>query len=98
MGAHRVELGEATYTDARPPLRGAMMSYPVLIRGAPILALQHPSGMVRQGIVSEPPEVRMVMRLEQQRRPPNQGCWLVKEVLDVRHAFAGDMGNSGVGG
>lgn len=69
-----------------------------MIQGASVYALQHPSGMERQGVSAAPPVSHMVIRLEQQRRPPQQGCWLVREVLDVRHAFAGDLGNAGVGG
>eukprot|EP00977_Amphora_coffeiformis_P012827 scaffold3240_cov187-Amphora_coffeaeformis.AAC.22 len=98
MGAHRIDFGEGTYTGAHPPMRGAMVSFAVEIQVAPVLAVQHPSGMERKGVVATPAAVHMVLRLEQQRRPPNQGCWLVREVLDVRHAFAGDMGNAHVGG
>lgn len=98
MGATRVELGMCTYTPAKPPLRGALASFPVDIYGAPVLALQHMSGIVRAGVAKEPPITNMVIRLEQQRRPPDLGCWLVCEILDVRHAFAGDMGNAHVGG
>jgi hypothetical protein len=53
--------------------------------------------MERNGVAEQPPVTHMVLRVEEQRRPPDQGCWLVREVLDVRHAFAGDMGND-VGG
>lgn len=98
MGATRVELGNATFTPAQPPLRGALASFPVAITGASVLSMQYPSGIDRQGITSLLPKTYMVVRLEQQRRPPEQGCWLVKEVLDVRHAFAGDLGNAHVGG
>ena len=99
MGARRVDIGmeDATYTPAQPPFRGALTSIPVTIHGAAILSLQHASGMERNG-VAEPPVTQMVIRLEEQRRPPLQGCWLVREVLDVRYAFAGDMGNAHVGG
>lgn len=97
MGATRVVLGEGTYTAAKPPLRGALYSFPVAIEGAPILAVQHTSGMDKTG-VSLPPITNMVIRLEQQRRPPHQNCWMVREILDVRMAFAGDMGNAHVGG
>lgn len=97
MGAYRIDLGTVTVTPARPPTRGALASFPIIIQGAPILALQHPSGMNRTGVMV-PPEIRMVMRLEKQRRPPLQDCWLVRDVLDIRHAFAGDMGNAHVGG
>jgi len=97
MGAYRVDIGEGTYTPSHPPLRGALASFPIGIQQAPIFAVNYMSGMERPGVAA-PPETHMVMRLEQQRRPPLQGCWLVREVLDVRHAFAGDMGNAGVGG
>ena len=97
MGASRVELGECTLTPAKAPLRGALASFPVQIYGAPILAVQHLSGMERRGI-ADVPVTQMVIRLEQQRRPPNQDCWLISEILDVRMAFAGDMGNAHVGG
>ena len=97
MGASRVELGECTYTPAKAPLRGALASFPVQIYCAPVLAVQHLSGMQRGGI-ADPPVIQMVIRLEQQRRPPNQDCWLISEILDVRMAFAGDMGNAHVGG
>ena len=99
MGASRVtvRLEEATMIDAKPPLRGAMWTAPVDIHGAPVLSLQHPSGIHRSGIATAPPITNMVLRLEQQRRPPYQGCWMVREILDVRHAFAGDLGNAHVG-
>ena len=97
MGAHRVSVGQGTFTPAQPPLRGALVSFPVEIQVAKVLSVQYPSGIQRSGVF-DPPSVHMVMRLEQQRRPPNQGCWLVREILDVRHAFAGDMGNAHIGG
>jgi hypothetical protein len=98
MGASRIDVGEGTLTKAQPPLRGAIMSYPVAITGSPVSSLQYLSGFQRGGVAMSPPQTNMVLRLEQQRRPPNQDCWLVKEIMDVRHAFAGDMGNAGVGG
>ena len=97
MGASRVELGLGTYIPAKAPTRGALVSFPVQIFGAPVLALQYPSGLLRSGIAQEPPTTDMVIRLEQQRRPPYLDCWLIYEILDVRHAFAGDMGNAHVG-
>ena len=33
-----------------------------------------------------------VVQLQQERRPPLQGMWLIREITDVRHAFAGDAG------
>jgi hypothetical protein len=95
MGAKIVNLGEAsTLTPARPPTRGALISFPVQITGADVLTVQYQSGIARGGVAAAPPVTHMVVRLEQQRRPPFQHCWLVREVLDVRYAFAGDMGNA----
>lgn len=101
MGAHRVDMdtqGGGTYTAAQPPLRGALVSFPIQIQVAPVRTVQYPSGLQRPGVLASVPTLHMVMRLEQQRRPPYQHCWLVREVLDVRYAFAGDMGNAHVGG
>uniref|UniRef100_A0A7S1Z2H3 Tim44-like domain-containing protein n=1 Tax=Trieres chinensis TaxID=1514140 RepID=A0A7S1Z2H3_TRICV len=97
MGATRIEVGEGTLTP-KTQTRGDLVSFPVKVHGAAVLAFQHSSGLIRDRVGEEPPITDMVMRLEQQRRPPMQGCWLVREVLDVRHAFAGDMGNAHVGG
>lgn len=97
MGASTIIVGEETITPAKPPLRGSIASFPILIKTADVLSVRYMSGMDKNG-VSLPPEIQMVLRLEQQRRPPMQGCWLVREVLDVRHAFAGDLGNAGVAG
>jgi hypothetical protein len=62
MGATYITLGEPTYLPAQPPSRGAIMSFPIMIRGHPSLCLQHPSGLQRSGIASKPPETKMVMR------------------------------------
>ena len=32
------------------------------------------------------------VQLQQERRPPLSGCWLIRDVVDVRYAFAGDSG------
>lgn len=107
MGAVRIDLDwdRSTVTPAQPPHRGALASVPVEIHGATVLAEWHGSGMERRrndgdgnSAMGQPPITHMVMRLEQQRRPPYQGCWMIREILDVRHAFAGDMGNAHVGG
>jgi hypothetical protein len=98
MGAHRIEFGQSTKTAAQPPIRGAMISIPIRVTPTMLALVQHFSGMVRNGVASELPTRSMIMRLEQQRRPPNQDCWLVKELVDVRYVFAGDMGNAGVAG
>jgi hypothetical protein len=97
MGATRLDVGDVTLTPAHPPARGALASVPIVIHGAPVLSVQHASGMARSGVASSPPTTHTVMRLEEQRRPPLQACWMVREIMDVRHAFAGDMGNSHVG-
>lgn len=96
MGARKIAFGEATKTPAHPPLRGGLYSVPVTVEGAPILSVRYPSGLDRSGVAS-PPQTQMILRLEEQRRPPQQGCWLVKEIMDPYHAFDGDLGNSGVG-
>jgi len=96
MGAQSVDLdtAAATYTPAQPPHRGALASLGVTLTGSSLLRLQHASGLPRWGgVTAEAPRRHMVLRLEQQRRPPLRDCWLVREVLDVRYAFAGDMGN-----
>ena len=100
FGAARIALGPGTLTPspaATFAVRGALLSFPVQIDGAPILSVCYASGLDRPG-VGQPPRTHMVLRLEQQRRPPHQGRWLIKEVLNVQHAFAGDMGNADVGG
>merc|ERR1740139_999657 len=99
MGATRVDVdfGGATFTPACPPTRGEMASFAVRIVGAPATTFRHSqSGIIKDGVATLPQVTEMVIRLERQRRPPVQGCWLVREVLDVRHAFAGDSGNAGV--
>lgn len=95
MGATKIELGEGTLTPGTAT-RGALVSFPAIIYGADVLGFQHPSGIIRDRV--GPPKVtKMVIRLEEGRRPPMQGCWLVREVLDVNFAFAGDMGNVDMG-
>jgi len=32
------------------------------------------------------------VQLQQERRPPMSGCWLIRDLVDVRFAFAGDAG------
>lgn len=97
MGATRLDVGDVTLTPAQPPVRGALASFTIVIHGALVLSVQYASGMARGGVASSPPTTHMVMRLEKQRRPPHQACWMVREIMDVRHAFAGDMGNAHVG-
>lgn len=97
MGAKRIEFGEATFTPSLSATRGDLVSYPIVIYGSDVLSFQHSSGFIKNSI-GAPPVTNMVMRLEKQRRPPLQNCWLVKELQDVNDFFAGDMGNAHVGG
>lgn len=98
MGATRIVVGEGTVTRSAGPARGDMISFPVKVHGSMALSFRHPSGMMKDGVSLTPPVTDMVLRLERNRRPPLQDCWLVREVLDVRYAFQGDMGNIHVGG
>ena len=98
MGATRIDIGEGTLTSSVSATRGDIFSYPVTVHGSLALSFRHSSGFIKDGVSAVPPVTNMVVRLERNRRPPLQGCWLVREVLDVRHAFAGDMGNAHVGG
>lgn len=99
MGARRVEIdaGNATVTPGTIT-RGDLVSIPVTIYGGDVLAFQHPSGMIKDTVGQESTVNRMIIRLEKVRRPPMSDCWLIREIMDVRHFFAGDMGNAGVGG
>jgi len=93
MGARRVDVHvEDRTTTPGTMTRGDLVSIPVTVYGGDVLAFQHPSGMIKDA-VGAPKINRMVVRLEKGRRPPMQNCWLVREILDVRHVFAGDMGN-----
>lgn len=89
MGATRIEVGDGTFTSGSNT-RGDLMSYLVTIHGSTANCLQHSSGFVKDGISSTPPVTNIVVRLERNRRPPMQGCWLIREVMDVNQAFAGD--------
>merc|ERR1719491_568389 len=100
MGARRVDVGGVRDITITPgtATRGDLASVPITIYGSDVLKFQHHSGFIKDTVGREPPVQRMVMRLEKARRPPMCGCWLVREIMDVRHVFAGDMGNAGVGG
>jgi len=88
MGATRIDLGQSTKTPGTAT-RGDIVSYPVRVRGATVHAFQHRSGIIRQGIRAEPPVTNMIVRLERSRRPPNDGCWMIKDIVDVRFAKGG---------
>lgn len=88
MGATRIDLGQGT-TSPGTVTRGDIVSYPVRVRGAPVHTFQYRSGIIRQGIRAEPPVTNMIIRLERSRRPPNGGCWMIKDIADVRFAKGG---------
>jgi hypothetical protein len=90
MGATRIEL-DATDCTVCPGTknRGDIVSFHVTVYGAEVLAFQHKSGLIRDRVSPGPPRVDMVMRLEQMRRPPLTGCWLIKDIADVRYASGG---------
>jgi len=97
MGASRIGLGEPTLIKGTRT-RGDIVSFPLTITCASIYQFQHFSGKLKDGISTDPPTVHMVMRLERKRGPPDHGCFLVRELLEVRYALAGDTGNFEVGG
>ena len=88
MGATSIELGEATLSPGTST-RGDIVSFGISVHGADVLAFQHKSGMIRDRVGSGPPETKLVIRLERQRRPPTTGCWLVRDIADVRFANGG---------
>ena len=88
MGCSRIELGQPTLSPGTT-CRGDIVSYPVGVQGAPVHAFQHKSGMLRDGISAEPPVTDMIIRLERNRRPPYQGCFMIKDIADVNFAKGG---------
>lgn len=90
MGATRIELDAKDCTiSPGTKARGDIVSFHITVYGAEVLAFQHKSGMIRDRVSQGPPRVDMVIRLEQARRPPLAGSWLVKEIADVRYASGG---------
>lgn len=91
MGARRVDVGGVRDVTIIPGTanRGDLASVPITIYGSDVLTFQHHSGFIKGAVGQEPPVHQMVMRLEKARRPPMSDCWLVTEIIDVRHGFAG---------
>ena len=99
VGCSAVDIpSRPTMFEAVPPTRGAMASLVVRVRER-ALGRRFASGFERfddggasDAADSEPPprEHRLRVVLEQQRRPPSAGCWLVREVLDEQFALSGD--------
>lgn len=93
IGAARLDFGEITTIDGTPT-RGAIVSCTVRVRAAPALAARHASGLARTaehdgdggGAALHPsglPVATFAVRLQQQRRPPLQGAWLVTDLIDA---------------
>jgi len=77
--------------------RGAIASIPLLVYKRRGFRFQ--SGFERIPVTDNDNDYdidRFVIRLQKERRPPLTDCWLVDQILDVRYAFAGDMGNDAV--
>jgi len=89
IGATNIKLGESTISPGTSNARGDIVSYPVTVYVSEVLAFQHKSGMIRDRVAAGPPRLDIVMRLEKARRPPMEGCWLVREITDVRFANGG---------
>lgn len=88
MGATKIQLGKRTMSPGTAT-RGDIVSYPVVVHGAKVSAFQHKSGLIRDRVAAGPPRVDMVIRLEKARRPPLAGCWLVRDIVDIRFAKGG---------
>ena len=90
FGATRIDVHEGKATSiAATKNRGAIMSYPVTVYGAEVLAFQHKSGMMRNGVAAGPPKIDIVIRLEQARRPPLANCWLIMDIVNTSYAKGG---------
>lgn len=88
MGALQIKLGPATRIPGTLN-RGEVVSYQVTAVGSQAMQFVHKSGMLKNYVASEPPVTNLVLRLEQCRRPPLAGCWLVKGIADAAYAKGG---------
>lgn len=88
MGATRIDIGEEGTIIAGSQTRGDIISFPITIHGSKVLSFQHSSGLIKDGISSTPPVTKMLVRLEKNRRPPMQNCWLVREVINVKYTMS----------
>ena len=94
-GCHSFSLVAEPTIIAGTQTRGAMAS--VAVDVVEVLRFRHKSGFERRD-TSEPGEElrteRFLFTLEQQRRPPVAGCWMVRSFLPERHhmLFNGDSG------
>jgi hypothetical protein len=90
FGATRIEIQEEECTIiAATQNRGEIRTLPVTVYGAEVLAFQHKSGMMKNSISSTPPASSLIIRLEQERRPPLSGCWLITDIVNPRYAKGG---------
>ena len=89
MGATRINVGEGTLSKGTST-RGDIISFPVKVIRAPVSAFQHKSGMIRDRVASAPASHDgMVVRLERALRPPDTGCWLIREITNSQFAEGG---------
>lgn len=70
--------------------RGEICVFSVGVTTARVMAFQHKSGLIKDGITATPPTVHMIVRLEQQRRPPLAGCWMIRDIIDAQYATGGN--------
>ena len=88
MGASRITLGENTISPGTAT-RGDICSYPVRVEGSLSQTFCYKSGMMKNAVSNDPPVANMIVRLERCRRPPNSGCWMMKDIADVKYAKGG---------
>ena len=71
--------------------RGDIATFGVIVYGSDSSTFQYKSGMLRNGVRQIPTISNLILRLERQRDglPPFNGCWLVREISDVRFAKGG---------
>lgn len=85
IGASKLEFGEVTIIPATQT-RGAMASVSVKVVFSPLTATRHPCGIPREAVV-ELPESAFAIRMQQQRRPPLSGAWLITHVNTSQHGM-----------
>ena len=95
LGCDSFELTQPPTVIPGTQTRGALATQIVLVREA--RGFRYKSGHERPAEqVGTLHEENYLFTLEQQRRPPLAGCWMVKELLPMRHhmMFAGDSGGT----
>ena len=75
--------------------RGDIATFGVIVHGSDSSTFQHRSGFLRDGVRQTPTISNFILRLERQRQgepsstPLHGGCWLVREISDIRFAKGG---------